>query len=172
MLILLSASKNRIGSFVTPTILAYSANITSNASNAFKYGNFLNSTLASFQKGGSYFTYSDLVSSIQVSAIESYSFKFGQVLQSSSKISSVPAWYLFYPKTPTKAFMTSNGILGLFISPKTAEPGFVLGIDSTITIISGNPEVSGFALYLDRFTNTLSAPSGSGISQTLMFQPE
>ena len=171
MLILLSASKNRIGSFITPTI-TYSVNISANASNNFKYGNFLTSTLASYQKGGSYFSYGDLFSSINISSIESYGFKFGKILENSSKISSIPSWYIFYTKNPTKAFKVSNGILGMFISPKSAEKTFVLGIDETKGFVMGNTTVNGFTIFSDRISNTLFAPAGSGVSQTLVFQPE
>ena len=172
MLILLSASKNRIGSFVTPTSFAYSVNISANASNAFKYGNFLTSSLVSYQKNGAFFSYGELFSSIKVSSIAGMSFRFGKTLASSSKISSIPAWYLFYPKTARKAFTTTNGVLGLFISPKIVEKGFVLGIDSTISFVMGNTTVNGFTIYSDRNSYTLSAPSTSGVSQTLVFQPE
>lgn len=171
MLILLSANKKRIVSFYPSATPLFSTKITSLEAWAFKYGDLQNSTYSTYLKESGYLVSGGLFSSTVCSYISADSFSFGATF-ASTKVSSLDASFIMYAKNPVKGVNITNASLGFLIANPNAERGVAISFEKFASLSPSNNMSNGFTWTLDRISNTLYAPSGSGISQTLVFQPE
>lgn len=177
MLILLSASKKRMGSFVTPTLTDSNVKVFSVESNAFKYGPMTYSVYPSFRKDGGMFVGPDVdVSAIFVASTESTAFTFSRVVAPSSKVSYKDAGAMYYSQSFNKSFTVQPKDTGIMLANKSFDPAFMVSFIPTkvfqratmssgevFTITNGQLD-DGSRLYSPYTTSTY--------QQTLSIQPE
>ena len=113
MLVLLSASKKRMGSFITPTPEPISTKISSVASNAFKWGNYYGAALPSFHKYGGAFIFGNSSGSAKVSSFVADSFVFSKTLVPVSTVTYKDSSILFYSKTTMPGFTMNSRAIGM-----------------------------------------------------------
>lgn len=176
MLILLSASKKRFGSFVTPALTDGNVKVFSVEPRAFKYGPMTYSVYTSFRKDGGMFVGPDVdVSAIFVASTESTAFTFSRVVAPSSKVSYKEASVMYYSSNFNKSFTVQSKDTGVILANKSFEPAFMVSfIPSKVvqraTMSSGevftitNGQLDGSRLYSPYTTSTY--------QQTLSIQPE
>ena len=132
MLILLSASKKRMGSFVTPALTDSNVKVFSVESNAFKYGPMTYSVYPSFRKDGGMFVGPDVdVSAIFVASTESTAFTFSRVVAPSSKVSYKDAGAMYYSQSFNKSFMVQPKDTGIMLANKSFVPAFMVSFIPT-----------------------------------------
>ena len=177
MLILLSASKKRMGSFVTPALTDSNVKVFSVESNAFKYGLMTYSVYPSFRKDGGMFVGPDVdVSAIFVASTESTAFTFSRVVAPSSKVSYKDAAAMYYSQSFNKSFTVQPKDTGLILANKSFDPAFMVSFIPT-KVVQRATMSSGevFTItngQLDDGSRLYSPYTTSTYQQTLSIQPE
>jgi hypothetical protein len=137
MLILLSASKKRFGSFVTPALTDGNVKVFSVEPRAFKYGPMTYSVYTSFRKDGGMFVWPNVnVSAIFVASTESTAFTFSRVVAPSSKVSFKNASALYFSQNFNKSFTVQPKDTGLILANKAFEPAFMVQPKDTGLIVA------------------------------------
>lgn len=113
MLVLLSASKKKMGSFITPTPEPVSTKISSVASNAFRWGYYGGTALPSFYKYGGAFIFGNTSGSTKVSSFVANSFVYSKSLTDSTKVTYKDSSILFYSKTTSPGFKMYSTAIGM-----------------------------------------------------------
>lgn len=175
MLILLSASKKKMGSFVTPTTPQSNVNIFSVEANGFKYGALTMTAFPSFKRdGGAFVGASELASSL-VAYTESTAFTYSRTISSSAYVSYQDASFLYFGKTVERAFTVSSQVSGLIMAPGQVEKAFSLSFLKIVTMTpASNSSGQVFAVsngQVDDGSQMYSSNTGT-IQQTLSIQPE
>lgn len=177
MLILLSASKKKLGSFVTPTTSTTSVNVYSTDSSAFKYGNYTLTVFPSFKKdGGAFVGPSNDVSSIFLASTPASAFTFQSIASSSALVSYKDAGALYYSGTFAKTFQVLPKASGLFIPSLWNNKSFNVSFLPTKMFLR-SLQASGSFVSISNgqndTTNVMYSPySTSTYNQTLSIQPE
>lgn len=180
MLILLSASKKKIGSFVTPSTPQPTVNVFSTDSSAFKYGSYTMTVFPSFKKDGGAFVGgagTDIVPSVLPFYTSATAFKFSTLVRKSAVVSYKDASAFYYTQNATKSFNLGSESLGLMYPSASAGNSFQFTYEPfKILLSSVNTTGNIFQLYngtSDRNSVTLYSPySTSTYNQTLSIQPE
>lgn len=175
MLILLSASKKKMGSFMTPVTPQSNVNVFYVEANAFKYGNLTMTAYPSFKiDGGAFVGASELASSL-FAYTESSAFTYSRSISNSAYVSYQDASFLYFGKNVEKAFNVSSQVAGLIMAPGQVEKAFSASFISVSTMApSTNSSGQVFAVsngQVDDGTQMYSPNTGS-MQQTLSIQPE
>lgn len=126
MLILLSASKKKMGSFVTPVIPQRNVNIFSVESNAFKYGSLTMTAYPSFKREGGAFVGSSELASFLVAYTESTAFTYSRSISNSAYVSYQDASFLYFTNNFEPAFIVSSQVAGVILPPGQVQPAFLV----------------------------------------------
>ena len=177
MLILLSASKKRFGSFVTPALTDGNVKVFSVEPRAFKYGPMTYSVYTSFRKDGGMFVWPNVnVSAIFVASTESTAFTFSRVVAPSSKVSFKNAAALYFSQNFNKSFTVQPKDTGIILANKSFDPAFMVSfIPTKVVQMATMSSGEVFTItngQLDDGSRLYSPYTTSTYQQTLSIQPE
>ncbi len=163
MLVLLSASKKKIGSFITPTATP-SSTVSFVDSNAFKYGFYGASINASGSRIDGFIPGWNLTS-VKLSYNSSDSFVFSRPIFASTNVSSKDASFIYPPISADASRTISLGYYGASILLPSNNVSVKLSFTRMMLLLTGtNTQNNGFGIGVApnyRFYNSYTATSNA-----------